>query len=168
MTTRNNAQMDVALIRRERVSSLRARGMSIREIQTALSSGASMLLNPATGKPFDVITIRRDVQYLRKVNLRAVEKAVGEHTARQYAELQEIKRSAWAAKDGRLALRALEAEMKLLGTIDAGVTININVELVNQVWAALKAAELDPAEVFNNMLARLHEQGVQSGNSEAK
>lgn len=152
---RNGANNDIATLRRERVTSLRARGMTLREITAALADvNKGGMVNPETGLPFDLATISRDIKHVREQSKRAAAQTVDNHRARQYAELQEIKRAAWAAKDGKLALRALESEMKLLGTLQETITLNVNVELVQRVVTALESAGIDATDFFNKAIAR--------------
>lgn len=152
-------QNDVATIRRERVAALRARGLTLREIQAALAdprNGAFYMVNPSTGAPYDLATISRDMSAVRAASKKAAGKAVDDHRARQFAELQEIKRAAWAAKDSKAALAALGLEMKLLGTAQETITLNINIELINRVIVAADKAGLKASDLFENLIQELN------------
>ena len=120
-------QQDVIAARRERVATLRARGLTLREIQATLGAetilvngerkpNPNKLLNPETGEAYDLATIFRDVEFLTDQWRKSAAASTDDHRARQFGELQEIKRAAWAARNPHLALMALEKEMKLLGT----------------------------------------------------
>lgn len=156
---KTTAHNDIILMRRERVAALLARGLTQREIQQALadvSKPGQYLINPDTGNPFDIAQINRDIQVLRQQARNAASKSVDEHRARQFAELQEVKRAAWAARDPKAALQAIGLEMKLLGTTQAteiNITLNVSIELVNKTVKALSDAGYDPALVFNDLIA---------------
>lgn len=152
---KSTAKADIALIRRERVSALLLRGLTQREIQEVLAKeGKLQTLNPDTKKPFDLATINRDIQTLREEHLQRSSENIDVHRARQFAELQELKRFAWETSNGKLALSALDKEMKLLGTAKGqdGIVINFNVELVVEVVAALRSTGADPEETFRQLI----------------
>lgn len=151
---------DTVAMRRRRVSTLRLKGLTHEEIWSALSNPGSptYLVNPSTKKPYNRATITRDIQVMREEALEAAQEATQQHLARQLAELQEVKRTAWAKEKLHEVLRAIELEMKLLGTQQrADTEININLTLVQQTIEALEAAGHDPATVFNRMIANLAE-----------
>lgn len=156
MRTRHGATNDIAILRRERVAALRARGLTQREIQAALAAPADKngMVNPETGKPFDLATINRDLKHLRQQAQRAASQTTDVHRARQYAELQELKRAAWSQKDPRLALRALETEMKLLGTAQETINLNVNIELVTRFVQSLELAGINATEFFMKAVER--------------
>ena len=138
MTFPNGANKDTVEQRRERVAQLRLRGLSAREIARALAQGDNAIVSPITGKPYDHKTILADLDALKAQWRQSSSVATDEHMARQFAEIQEIKRAAWAAKDPELALKALGQEMKLLGTMKQPDGITINVQLVNQLFQMIE------------------------------
>ncbi len=138
----STAYKDAMEIRRERVARLRLRGMTEREITDVLANGdkdgQGRLHNPETNKPYSNITIHNDLQALKAQWRESSNAATDEHISRQYAEIQELKRLAWAQKDGDLALKSLSLEMKLLGTMKQPDGITINVQLVNQLFQMIE------------------------------
>lgn len=158
---------DIIAVRRQRVSSLRNRGLTHLEIWQQLSMpeingkpNPSYLENPKNGKPFDRTTITRDLLWLREENHRQAGVNTEDHLAQEYAEIQEVKRAAWAGRDGRLALRAIELEMKLVGTYKSGINlnVNINISLVNQVCNLLEQKGMKPSDVFESMIQELSDE----------
>lgn len=151
---KSTAKADIVIIRRERVASLVARGLTQREIAHALANDKnSPILNPDTGEAFDVATINRDLQALRKENRERTAASIDEHAARQYAEIQEIKRAAWAGKNPQLALAALDKEMKLLGTLRQPDGININLLVVVQRFEQVaRDLNLDPSSALDEFV----------------
>lgn len=118
--TLSTAKDDIAELRRERVAHLRLQLLSAREIAAALADGSDgqpKLLNLDTNEPFSHTTILSDIKVLNTRWRKEADVATDKHAARQFAEIQEIKRFAWKHNDGDLALKAIEKEMKLLGTM---------------------------------------------------
>lgn len=151
----NTSNRDAIIMRREMVASLRLRGLSLREIAQALAKQNPPVVNPKTLQPYDVATIKSDIDALKSIWAENANVSIDEHQSRQLAELQELKRFAWSSKNGALALRALETEMKLVGTYKSGVNITFNIELVTQVCALLEQKGIKPSDVFNNMIREL-------------
>ncbi|MEO1289640.1 MAG: hypothetical protein AAFV93_17900 [Chloroflexota bacterium] len=117
--------------RRDIVASLLARGMRQSEIVSQLSvpsitrivdgeavtyPNPSYLVNPKTDKPFDKATISRDFKSLREQWQGDAKVNADEHFSRQFAEIQEAKRVAWAQKNMTEVRQLIALEMKLLGT----------------------------------------------------
>lgn len=117
--------------RRDIVASLLARGMRQSEIVKQLSipyitrkvdgqiqeyPNPSYMLNPKTGEPFDKATISRDFKYLKEQWQAEAQVNADEHFTRQFMELQELKRVAWAAKNITEIRQCIALEIKLLGT----------------------------------------------------
>lgn len=154
----STAKKDSVELRRERVAHLRLQGMSAREIADALAKGRHKLVNPLTNKPYSHTTILDDLDVLKITWRESANIATDEHAARQFAELQEIKRLAWSQKDGDLALKAIDKEMKLLGTMQQpdGIHIAINIELVAQLVEAIEARGESASQIFEEMLQELH------------
>lgn len=105
----NRAHNDKVRIRRELVGQLRAKGMTVREIATALASAK---------EPISVshVTIASDLKALKKQWAAHAEAFIGEHIARELAELEEAKREARQQGNLDTWARLLSLEMKLLGT----------------------------------------------------
>lgn len=152
--TLNTSNKDAVTIRREAVSSLRLRGLTLREITVALTKQNPPIVNSKTGEPYCAATILNDLDALKKEWREHASADIAEHHARELAEIGEIKRAAWAGKDAELALKALDREMKLLGTLRQpdGLSINISIELITQTVQALEAVGVDPAQAFEALL----------------
>lgn len=99
--------------RRERVAQLHLRGLTQREIVAALEQQGMM--NPETGKPYNVMTVNRDLQALKKQWRANAAQDIALHKALQAAEITEVIRAAWAAKELTTVMKALERQAKLLG-----------------------------------------------------
>lgn len=152
---KSTAKSDIVLMRRERVASLLARGLTQREIAAALAKEPleGGIRNPDTGDPFDVMTVNRDIKAIRADNRKRTALSIDRHQARQYAEIQEIKRAAWAGKNPKLALEALEKEMKLLGTLRQPDGININLLVVVQRFEQVaRELNLDPISALDEFV----------------
>ena len=143
MTTppHNQTYIDV---RRVRVAQLKLRGMTTREIALALAQGDAngngRIMNPATGKPYDHTVIVKDLKVLQAEWKEQRMQDTDTHAERELAEINEIKRAAWATADPELALKALDREMKILGTAkptEFKFTFDIN--LVMQLVEVIEA-----------------------------
>jgi len=106
----NKANID---FRRQHVASMRLRGMTQREIQTALAGRG--ILNPRTGEPYSLGIINGDIRALRKQWQEDGQGDVAEHAGRMLAELAEVKRAGWSLQDLRAILQALKQEAELRG-----------------------------------------------------
>src|SRR4051812_2467045 len=105
----STAQRTTILHRREMVAQLRLRGLSERAIAKMMAeSKEGAYLNPETGEPWSSSTIHLDIVALekdwRENALRDITSIKGEHLA----ELVEVKRAGWAAKDLDVVLKALK------------------------------------------------------------
>lgn len=135
----NIPRADTIAIRHEMVAQLRLRGLTLREIQRVLSERG--IVNNKTGKPISLTTIKFDVDMLRERWRSEALKDTSEHMARQLAEIEQVRRKAWADGDMPIVLRALELEMKLLGTA-APERIDMSAAIVGAV--KLYAVENSP------------------------
>lgn len=117
----------IKVLRQEYVSSLLLRGMSQRKITEVLATPTITVsgkekpnpfycVNPATGMPFNLSQINRDIKELEQRWRERSAAHVDEHRARQLAELEEVKHRAWEYGDLESVIRALTLEMKLMGT----------------------------------------------------
>lgn len=163
LSTSNN---DTIERRREIVSQLRLRQLSVREIAIQLATMG--MVNPKTGEPYTHMTIVNDLEALKIAWRESANAATSEHQARQVAEIAEIKRSAWGTKDPELVLKALGQETKLLGTLRQpdGVTININIEVMQRFEATANELGIDASqaiEEFRMMLIAQHSANTGSG-----
>jgi len=127
-SNKNTAARDIQVLRQERVASLRARGMSLREIHAQLAdpNSKAYVENPDTGQPFDQATIYRDLQRIRKRALDNAQQSTLQYLADQLTEIGEAKRSAWAARDLHVLARLLELEARLTGTLQNKLTHKVD------------------------------------------
>ena len=101
--------------RREAVSRLRLRGLTIRAIVKALGEGEHAILSES-GKPYGRSVIHSDLKALTKEWHKNAASDIAGHQAKQLAVLEEIQREAWKAKKWELVLRTHDRIAKLLGT----------------------------------------------------
>lgn len=127
----NSSTTEIVASRRNKVAALRLRGLSQHAIWEALKADPSQggMRNPKTGEPFSIGTINGDIQALEAEWRATASIATSDHMARELAEIQAIKVMAFTQKNPTLALRAIELEMKLLGTsapqkIDLGLPVD--------------------------------------------
>lgn len=121
-------ERDVLLKRRDIVTSLWARGMSQREIVAAMANpnnAASFMVNPETGKPYELATINRDLKFVRVRHEKSIDDSLEKHKANQLIEVKELRRAAWAKKDLKAVAQAIELEMKLTGTISTKLDVSM-------------------------------------------
>ena len=112
MTWKNARKLIEA--RRERVASLRLRGLTEREIVAALEQ--QNFINPETGKAYTQGSIHSDLKALQKQWMEHAAQDIAVHKANQIAELHELSRRNWAKDDLAEVRACLALEAKLLGT----------------------------------------------------
>ena len=111
---RNKAPDAIAARRREMVGQLIARRMTRREIVDALAAAGEK--NPLTGAPWELATIQRDAAALERQWKTAAARTTAKWKARQLAEIEEVKREAWARGKLDIVLGAIDREVKITGT----------------------------------------------------
>lgn len=155
--TAPTATQDNIAQRRARVAQLRLRGLSSREICIALAKGdkdgKGKIISPRTGRPYDHVVILEDLTVLKAEWKEARGEATDTHIDREFTEIQEIKRAAWATSDPELALKALDREMSLLGTKKAQeVNLNVSISIVIQLVEAIERRGESASKWFEEML----------------
>ena len=154
-TNYQRATNDKVLARRELVGRLRVQGLTVREIAVEVFEQG---FTNKDGYALSHQTIHKDVVALRRQWSKNAAVSMEEHRARQLAELTELKRRAWEKEDGALALRAIDTEMKLTGTIAAQkLQIDLPPEVGPLLASLLKALQrmgLSPGDAFNLLLER--------------
>lgn len=159
MTFNNGNIQDLIERRRELVAQLRLRQLTCREIADTLAQprdGRPPLLNPATGKPFTHVTIKNDLDFIRKEWQERRAAAADEHIDRQFAEITEVKRAGWATANPKLVLEGIDREMKLLGTSKPlEINFNFNIDVVVMLAAAIERRGESPADWFLAMLQEM-------------
>lgn len=148
--TLNNANDSIIIQRREMVAQLLLRKLTQREI--ALELARKGIVNPADGQPFSAATINQDVKALKKQWREAAALAVEEWQAQLLAELEELKRAAYAK--GQLnTVRAIIADQRTMMGTDAPSRIRIEggltIEQFNTWSKQLTGAGIDPAQAFS-------------------
>lgn len=111
---RNKSGDAIAARRREMVGQLLCRRMTRREIVDALAAAGEK--NPLTDAPWELATIHRDAAALERQWRAAAGKKAAVWKARQLAEIEEVKREAWARGKLDIVLAAIDREMKITGT----------------------------------------------------
>lgn len=99
--------------RRTMVSGLLLRGLTQREIQTALAGKGG--IRNGDNKPWSIATVNRDVQAVKLAWQREYASDYNTHVARMMAEYREIRRQAWRDKALDIVLKCCILECKLLG-----------------------------------------------------
>lgn len=159
MAFNNGNVQDIIEHRRELVSQLRIRGLTIREITAALAQPRGdqpPLLNPKTHKPYTHVTIKEDLDAIRKGWQERRAAAADEHADREFAEISEVKRAGWASGNPKLVLEGIDREMKLLGTAKPQeINFNFNIDIVVMLAAAIERRGESPAEWFLAMLQEM-------------
>lgn len=150
--------------RRKAVAELRLRGMTQEEIAANLPA-LGITHNDVALSPYTQQTISDDLAFIRASWMEAAADDLSVHRARQLAEIAEVKRLAWTKGNYGLVLKAIEDEIKLLGTAQP-LKIEMTIELLEITYvlvAKLKENNFDPAEVFNDLfeeIVRHQQQGV--------
>lgn len=152
MTTPTTDKNIIAM-RRARVSQLKLRGLSAREIALALAQGETPIVNPNTNKPYAHTVILDDLKVLNAEWQEERLQNTDVHASRQLAEINEIKRAAWVKSDPELALKALDREMKILGTSKAiEFNFNFDVNIIMQLVEMIEARGENPSDWFLGLL----------------
>lgn len=110
----NNSKQAIIDNRRRQVAILRLRGLTQREIVATLEKQGA--INPDTAEPWALGTINSDLKALDNEWREAAAAAIDEHKARQLAELNEVRRAAWGAKDLATVLKVIKQEADIIGT----------------------------------------------------
>lgn len=132
--------------RRMWVARFQARGLSEREVREAL--GKLRILNPRTGRDWSLGTIHNDFIANLEEWQDFAARSIDQHRGRIMAELQEVKRKAWA--DGTLSfvLRALQQERAVLG-IDR--LVDLEAQWMAEMVELLQTGALEYEEVVEEL-----------------
>ncbi len=109
---RKGSIIDYAVIdaRREEVARLKVKGYSVREIVAGLEHE-----DDYNGKRWSMTTIQADIQFLRDQWREDAREEIQYQQGQLWAEIREVKKSAWARGDLTTVLKALKQECELLG-----------------------------------------------------
>lgn len=110
----NSSKKAIIEQRRALVASMRVKGLSQREIVANLTDHG--YVNPKTEKPWSLGIINSDIAHTESEWREACTKDVCEHKARQLAEINAVKKSAWGSKEYAVVLKAIDQEAHILGT----------------------------------------------------
>lgn len=148
------ALYDNQALRRAAVASLIPKQFTVKEIIDELDRQG--IRNPKTGKPWSEFSIVQDLKVIREGYRRMVNFPPEEHRARQYAEINAVKRQAFRMNDPKTALRAIRLEMELTGTLSLP-TINVNIDLgvVSEFVELLSANGVDPVVFMREAMRQI-------------
>jgi hypothetical protein len=133
--------------RREEVASLRLQGRTIREISRALVDKG---ITGQTGKPVSIGTVHRDLTILEAEWRAAAAQNTKDRQAFFLAQLDELKKQAWAKEDYKVVLQAMGQEARILG-LEAPGLIKFQTdygEFKGIVLEAVNRLPQDAREVF--------------------
>jgi hypothetical protein len=119
--------------------------------QIAIKLEEKGIVNPETKARYDVVTIKKDIDALRREWRREAKIKTEVHMARQLAELAEVKREAWKDGDLDIVLKALTTEMKLLGT---GAPDKVEIDWRKE----LEREGLSAGDVFESLVQTIQRQ----------
>jgi DNA-binding transcriptional MerR regulator len=143
--------------RRRTIASLRLRGLTIREIETALLAAGK--LNPNTGKPWTIYTISSDLKVIESQWREDAARDISELKAKQLAEIGEVKLEAWKKGAIKNVLAALDREMKLTGTAASEkLELTVTAEMERIITALIESLE---GEALEKALAAI--EGINKG-----
>lgn len=141
--------------RRTIVATLMSRRFSPSEIQKKMSeehtesNPNSFYCVDADGGAYSLSVIKNDMVAITRGYRRVSTQKVSDHKARQFMELDEIKRTAWNTADPELALKALNLEVRILGTA-APLTASLTDSLKNMI-EAIQNAGMDVEEIVRRI-----------------
>jgi len=107
--TRNGAPRDAIMRRRENVGRLRLRGLSLREVATALAQMPEPII-------VTYGTVNRDLKVLEAEWRANAARDIGVHIANQLAEIAEARRKCWQLEDMAGLARFIKLEADIRGT----------------------------------------------------
>jgi hypothetical protein len=134
--------------RQQKVSQLTLRGLTQREIVVALEK--QRIVNPVTGKPWSLGTINADLKELEERWDDAAMDDRRKMKARVNAELEELRRAAWAEKDLKLVREVLKDKTALFNLAEPTVVqhkLEGQVGHTHQLTAGPDLSEMEPDEV---------------------
>lgn len=143
--------------RRQKVSQLFLRGLTQREIERALAN--QRIHNPKTRKPWSLGTINADIQAMEEEWRERSIQSLAERKAKVAAELEYLKRTAWADKDYELVRKLLKDERDMFG-LDEAIAVNLNTSgsvSVNHTLNQTAEDDLDnlDEDELDNLIANL-------------
>lgn len=157
----NTAQQELIARRRERVAQMRLRGMTQRQIAEELPRARQLpngklvegITDPKTGKPFSLGTINADIKALQQEWRESAARDTQDIMAELLAELDELKRAAWAEKNHKLVRQVIVDQMKAHGMVTEKHEIEIPNALTDEQRAEQIAALIAKAQTRANHAA---------------
>ena len=149
------------------------RGLTQREIVKALER--QRIINPSTGKPWALGTVNNDIQALEADWAELAMEDRFKRKAKVTAELQELKRQAWAQRDHKLVADLIKQERELYSLDEPVAPVHVHHHVSGEVahqhrleeWAAIEAMGDEELELFiQNMLVATGETAVIDGEFE--
>ncbi len=155
----NTSPETVMNLRRQRVAQLRVMGLTQRDIWKALAQGDAQgtgrIINPKTREPYSLGTINNDIQTLEQEWRDEAAKDTALHQSRQLAEIQAIKVKAFSQQNPELALKAINTEIKLLGTAaPQRIELDVSFELVMEFVDAVRKLGHEPEPFMRKTIDR--------------
>jgi transposase len=161
--------------RRLHIERFLVRGLSQREIVKALARQS--IINPKTGKPWSLGTVSNDVQAIEDQWSELALEERFKRKAKITAELQELKRQAWATRDYKLVADLIKQERDLynldepVGPLKVHHFVSGDVEHHHQLGedrAAIEAMDEQELDLFiqNMLVAGTGETAVIDGDFE--
>lgn len=145
--TLNNSRQFIILQRREMVAQLRLRKLTQREIVAELTKRG--IVNPDTQAPYDLATVNHDLKALEKDWQKSAAQKVDIWKAQLLAELEELKRAAYAKGQLNIVRMIIDDQRKMLGT-DAPTQANVKLDdWRSQALTQLANGEITPAALLS-------------------
>lgn len=146
---------------------LALRGLTQREIVRALER--QRIVNPKTGEPYSLGTVNADLQALEAEWEEAALEVRSKKKARTAAELQELKRAAYADRDYKLVAEIIKQERALF-SLDEPIQVQVggtveheHTHKIGQETAVTEMEEDDLDQLISNLLVVVNAQGVRQG-----
>lgn len=131
----------IVAARRQKVAQLLLRGLTQREIERALAT--QKIHNPQTRKPWSLGTINADIQLMEDEWRQQAGQSLVDRKSRVAAELEYLRRSAWAAGDLELVRKLLKDERDMFG-LDEPIEVSLRASGSVDVNHSISQPEGDP------------------------
>lgn len=131
----------IVAARRQKVAHLLLRGLKQREIERALAT--QKIYNPQTRKPWSLGTINADIQLMEEEWRQQAVQDLADRKSRVAAELEYLRRSAWADGDLELVRKLLKDERDMFG-LDEPIEVSLRASGSVDVNHSINQPEGDP------------------------
>lgn len=143
------------LKRMDAVARLRARGMTVTEIQERLAEESSGIKDP-DGKPWGWRVIWQDCDVISELWKKRHQETVDEIVPALLAELREVRRAAWSAGDLNAVLASIRQERAMLG-LDEPKKIEIGLNMRARIEQLARLYGFSVDEIQAELTGVLHE-----------